>query len=447
MKPLIIARMMPAIFFILLASSCRTIKRPASSREQGHWSASRPNVGAEEARSSAKVPEQLTLAAALELAEGHNPALAARSAKIDLAAGRISQAGNLPNPTLEWGVGEIDRAGAGYDSAESEIALSQVIELGGKRARRKQVAELGSGLARQDYLVARLAVRFETERRFYALLAAQRRLALNASALDTAQKTAKAVVERVEAGKERPLQASKAEADLEIARLRSEKAETELESARARLTAMWGGRGADFKSPQGSLTDGVARPPEIDALRDLLQGNPLLLRQEKVIQRAEAVLRSEKARRIPDMEISAGYERFEEDGTDSYAFGIGMPLPIFDRNGGNIDAAYHELLAERAEARSLKSQLAAELAETHGNLSAAYRRVETFEQKVVPATEEAYESSRVGYSQGKLGFLDMLDAQRSLCEARAALADALENFHQARIDLQELTAGTKNGFE
>jgi len=76
------------------------------------------------------------------------------------------------------------------------------------------------------------------------------------------------------------------------------------------------------------------------------------------------------------------------------------------------------------------------------DLTTARDRVAALRTKVLPAMEQAYEAAYAGYQQGKFGFLDMLDAQRGLFEARGALVDALQAYQIALIDIQRLI-GTK----
>jgi cobalt-zinc-cadmium efflux system outer membrane protein len=174
-------------------------------------------------------------------------------------------------------------------------------------------------------------------------------------------------------------------------------------------------------------------------LRSRLSLNPDLARWETELELRRAVVSSEKAARVPDMQASVGYLQYEEDGTDALAFGVGLPLPLFDRNQGNIAAATHELSKAEAERSAAELALATELGETHAALTAAHQRVATLQGKVVPVMEGAFEAAHEGYRQGKFGFLDMLDAQRGLFEAKGALVDASSDYHSALIDIQRIT--------
>jgi cobalt-zinc-cadmium efflux system outer membrane protein len=317
--------------------------------------------------------------------------------------------------------------------------LGQIFELGGKRRWRTQVAKAEGELAGWDYESRRLDVFAETTQRFTDVITAQKRVELSRSAVDLATKTSNAVRERVKAGKEPPFQASKSEAELEMERMKARAAENALDVARKKLAAMWGAERAEFRVAAGSMDRLLDTTPSLDALRACLLRNPDLARWDAELQLRQATLSSERAARIPDMEVSVGYRQFEEDGTDALAFGVGLPLPLFDRNQGNIAAAEHDLSKARAERAAAETALATELAEAHADLTSAHSMTTTLRLKVVPAMEEAFNSAQVGYSQGKFGFLDMLDAQRGLFEAKGALVDALSTYSAALTDIQRIT--------
>ena len=396
------------------------------------------------------VPDTLTLTDAMVLALQGNPGLAAFSFEARAAEARVLQARLLPNPGIEMAVDEYDRGGSGFNSAESVVALGQVFELGRKRHWRTRVAEAQGELAGWDYEAKRLDVLTETARRFMTVMAAQERLGILRSAAELAEGTSRAVLERVDAGKEPPLQAAKSDAELEMARLDAQAALSTLESARRNLAAMWGATEPAFQSVQGSLHNVLESIPGLEELRPLLRLNPDLARWETELGLRQAALASEKAARIPDLDGSLGIMQFEEDETDALAFSMGFPLPLFDRNQGNIAAARHGLSKVEAERAAAEVALDNELASAHAELEVFHKRVATLRDKVVPAMEQAFHAAHQGYQQGKFGFLDMLDAQRGLFQAREAFVDALLTYQTTLIDIQRLTGssiGTRMNFE
>jgi cobalt-zinc-cadmium efflux system outer membrane protein len=381
----------------------------------------------------------LTLEQALAAALLRNPTLAAHSHGVRAAEARLLQAGVLPNPEIALEVEEYDRDSQGFDSAETAVVLAQAFELGGKRRWRKQVAEAEGELAGWAYEGKRLEVFAETAARFYGVLAAQEQVALAKQAVELAQQTSTAVGERVKAGKEPPIQELKSEAELEMTRLATLMAENDLALARRTLAAMWGAETTSFDAADGSLDGTLRALPSLGVLRSRLEQHPDLERRSAELRLLDAGLAAEKAARVPDLAASIGYLQFEEDGTDAFAVGVGMPLPLFDRNRGNIAAAQQELAKAKAEQSATEVALATELAEAHAALTAAHRRAGTLRAKVVPAMEKAFQSAHEGYQQGKFGFLDVLDAQRSLIEARSSLVDALQDYRVALIGIQRLT--------
>jgi cobalt-zinc-cadmium efflux system outer membrane protein len=383
--------------------------------------------------------DTITIEQALTQALMKSPKLEALLHAILAAEARFDQAQRLQNPDLKIGMSEYDRDGSGLDMAEVEVELEQRIELGGKRARRARISRAQGSLASWDYETARLDVFTQTVTRFTDVIAAQRLLELAESAATLAEKTSSAVAERVKAGKEPALQATKARAELEMARLGRREAENRLEGSRKALAAMWGDGEPHFRQAAGDFDEVLHALPSLQAARRRLSANPALARRTAELELREAALAAAKAGRIPDLKASVGIQHFEEDGTESIAFGLVMPLPLFNRNQGNIAAAEHELAMLRAAQKATERALGVELATTHATLRQAQERVLALRTKVVPAMEEAFEAAHEGYREGKFGVLDMLDAQRGLFAARGALVSGLSDYHAAVAQLQRIT--------
>lgn len=382
----------------------------------------------------------LSLVDAWTLVHQRNPALMATVHEVEAARARASQAERLPNPELELEIEEYDRAGAGFDSAEMVARVAQPFELGGKRHWRGRTAEAEADLAGWDHEQARLDSLAETARRFLDVLVAQRHLNLAETAATLAQEVAQAVGERVRAGKEPPLQASKTGAELEMARIAQDHARADLEVRRGRLAAMWGADMPHFQTVADNLDKLPEVLPEPEILRFRLARNPALARWDTELRKRQAALSLERAVGIPDVAVSVGVHRFEEDETDALAFGLGLPLPLFDRNQDNITAAAHDLSKAESERRAVENHLTAALAAADATLRASYQRVAGLQSRVVPAMEETFEAAHIGYQQGKFGTLDILDARRGLVDAQSALLDAWSAFHGAVVDIEHLTA-------
>jgi len=383
--------------------------------------------------------EGLSLRQALVLALMKNPALEAFSHDVRAAEARTLQADLPPNPEMELELESFDRDREGYDSSEPSVMLGQVIELGRKRLWRVRVAEARSELAGWDYETKRMDVFTKTAHRFTAVIAAQQRLKLAQSSMKLANQTNQTVNERVKAGKEPPVQIMKADAEMAMAKLDTAKAENTLMLARFTLAAMWGATQPIFMKADGDLASILKTLPSKEVLHEQLSSNPELASRKVAVKLQQATLDSEKAARIPNLTVAAGIKRFEEDETHALIFGFGIPLPLFDRNQGNITAAKHELAKAKAEARSTDIGLSTRLTEANARLTSAQQRAQVLRSKVVPAMENIFNAAHKGYKEGKFDFLDVLDAQRTLFSARAEMIDALSDYHTALTDIERLT--------
>jgi cobalt-zinc-cadmium efflux system outer membrane protein len=209
---------------------------------------------------------------------------------------------------------------------------------------------------------------------------------------------------------------------------------------------MWGSIEPEFQQAVGDFDTILELPPALELLQLQIASNPDLARGQSEILMQQAALDSALAERYPDLKVAAGVKRFEEDETHALIFGFGVPLPLFNRNQGNISAARDELAKAQAMERATAIRLASELAATHARLTSAHSRVRTLSTKVIPALEESYAATHQGYQQGKYGILEVLDAQRHLFTTKNELIDALAVYHTALTDIERLT-GMKTEYQ
>lgn len=380
----------------------------------------------------------IALQDALALALQRNAMLEGFSYDVRAAEARMLQARLLPNPMLKLEVEEYNRNGEGFDSSESAIVLGQRIEWGGKRHWRMRKAAAEGALAGWDYETKRNDVLATTVQRAVATVVAQRRLDIAMATIEVAKKTQRVVRDRIEVGKEPPLQASKATAQLEMTQSALSKAKSDVRVAKRRLAAMWGSDQPRFDSVTGELDELPAVLPSLEALYAGLPLSPAIARWDAELRLREAALSSAKATRLPDLKAMVGFHRYQEDASDSVSLGVSFDLPLFDRNQGNVAAANLAVASAASERRAIETALRLELAEAHAALTSAHEKARIYRARVVPAMEEACAGAEEGYSRGKFDFLDMLDAQRGLFEAKAGLVDALSAHHTARADIQRI---------
>jgi cobalt-zinc-cadmium efflux system outer membrane protein len=389
--------------------------------------------------------DTLTLQQALEMALQHNPELAASQHGVQAAEGRVRQARTLPNPELEIEAEEFggSESRKGYDAAQTTVSLSQPLELGGKRAQRKRVAQSEARLAGWERESKRLDVLAETKKAFVDVLLTQEQFALTESLLGVAEDVRKAVAERVKAGKVPLLEETKASVEVITARMARDQAARELETARRRLAATWGESVSEFKKVDGRL-DALKEIPSVDEMTASLDDTPTVARGKEEVALSKESLVLARKERIPNVELSAGIRRFEDDGTYAGVAGLSLPLPLFDRNAGNILAAEHQALRTEYEQRAARLRAATELTEAYNRLESARAEALAAQKELIPGAQQAFDAAQAGYREGKFGHLDVLDAQRTLSEAKARYLEALASYHKTAADVERLAGVSLN---
>ncbi|MHC4617795.1 MAG: TolC family protein [Planctomycetota bacterium] len=381
----------------------------------------------------------VTLQQALAVALMHNPELRAFSWEVRAAEARQLQAGLMPNPEFEV---EVEGAGgsgerSGFDGAETTILLSQSIELGNKRTRRTELAALEKQLTGWDYEGKRLDVFTEVSKAFVEVLAEQERVELAEDVVRLSREVLSTVRQRVEAGKDSPVEQTKGQVALANAEIELEKTKSNLESARKRLSATWAGRSAVFEKAAGEL-DSTVPVPSFDELADLIGRNPDIARWAVEMDQRRAAVELARANAIQDVKVGGGMQRFNKTGDNAFVFGVAIPIPLFDRNQGNILEAGHKLAKAKAESQAVETRIHAGLAQEYAKLSSAFQEATDLRDKVLEGAQSAFDAASEGYRAGKLGFLDVLDAQRTLFEAKAKYIDALAAYHGAKADVERL---------
>lgn len=381
----------------------------------------------------------LTLPQAQALVLLHNPKLATFAWEVRAGEARTLQASLPPNP--EAGIEVENFAGSGelrsFDSAEITIHLSQLIELAGKRRKRTHVAALERDLTAWDYETTRVDVLTQVTQAFVAVLSAQENVRLQEELVRLAQQVLTTVGERVKAGKVSPVEETRAMVALSTSQIELERAQQALVSARHRLVAAWGSTVPTFTRAEGQL-DAMAALPPARQLTERLAQNPDLARWVTEMAQRQAALELEEARRVPDPTIGGGFRYVRETDDHAFVMELSLPLPVFDRNQGNRLEARYRLAKAEEEHRAATVQAHAALGEAYAALAAAYAAATALKNDALPGAQSAFDATSEGYRQGKFGFLDVLDAQRTLFEVRGQYIEALATYHQAVADVERL---------
>ncbi|WP_165982666.1 TolC family protein [Dankookia rubra] len=381
-------------------------------------------------------PEQ-AVAAALR----RSPALGAAEAGVAASRGNLTQAGLRPNPA--FGVTAENIGGSGrYRStaaAETTYQLAQRLEIGGQRGARVGVARTEEALAGRDLAATRLDIVRAARQAYTEAVAARRVLRIATDSVRLAEEVLRVARERVSAGREPLLQQRRAEVALSTAQIARSRAEREAEVARRALAVVLAASDVDL-GPSDRWFDDIG-PVPAGRLPSDPAANPDFARWREEIARANAILGLERRRAIPDVTVGAGLRRFGESNDTAMVLNLSVPLPVIDRNQGNIARAGADLTRTERVAELNQRALAASLTDAGQRLDTAWREADGLRRVVVPGAEQAFGFAREGYAAGRFSFLEVLDAQRTLLEARTQLNAALRDVHLRRAEADRLSGG------
>ena len=378
----------------------------------------------------------LTLRQALALAMLHSPDLAGASWEVRMAEARAIQASLPPNPEIG-----LDLASVGSPRAvESVLSLGQVIFLSDKLERQKQLALLDRDMSGWEWEARRIRVYSETTKAFVTLVAAQELLTLTQEIVGISQKLLDTTGERVRSGKASPLEEMKAKVELSTVRADLEESRQAGLSARQRLAATWGGTNPKFTRAEGRLeTTGAI--PTADQVFGLVEQNPEVARWTTEMRRRQAVVRLERRKAIPDLTMAAGFKREKvagEAAARGFTLGATMPIPIFDRNQGGIQESQYNVAKGHEEQRAIRARVLTEIADAYQSMASAHARSAILGGQVVPEAQKAFEAASAGYGEGKFPYLDVLDAQRTVFDARVRHLEAQAEYLTGVADIEGL---------
>ena len=381
----------------------------------------------------------LTLEDAIARAMTKNPGISAAQFDIETARAR-RDLDALPQPLmLETEIENFAGTGtmSGFDSAETTLRLTKVLELGDKRELRTQIGNARVALAEleSDTASQRLAAR--VARQFTDVQNRQERLKLAEDSLALANRTRDIVAERVRVG--RTSAAEQATASIEVARaeLLTERLRRELEISRVELAMLWGSRKADFSHAEGDLFE-FSDPDELRDLERRLEQSPELRRitAEAGIDRARRKLAQAKGK--PDISLSGGVRQLAEVDDTALVFSISVPFGNADRAKVRTREADSLLARSPLAAEQLRLGLLATLNGIHEQLRLSRRQAETLQQDLIPQAAKAVSLYEQGFERGSHTLFELSGAQESLLVLRGEALRAATDYQQTRVQLSAL---------
>lgn len=377
-------------------------------------------------------PKLLRLEVALGLAMGANPEISVAMREKEATEGARIQAGVRHNPYIS---SEIQDTRS--DTQQITLQFNQEIELGNKRESRLALADILHTKATAELDALKATIHANTVNAFYEVLVAQERLALSKSSFEVANAAVNAATKRVNAGKSSPVEETKSNIAASSAKIELNQSNSQLNSARKRLSALWGNPFPVFEQAYGDV-ENIPLVPSFENLLALLENAPAIGIANLEVSARGGSTKLARSQSTPNITISAGIVHNQELGLNQAILGLSAPIPLFDRNQGNVQEAVSLQYKAQDELIALKTQLATKLAGEHERLSVARLSAISLREEILPGAQNAFEAANKGFNAGKFNFLDVLDAQRTLFQAKSQYIQVLLDAHQAIAEIESI---------
>jgi len=398
--------------------------------------------GAKSRQSPSGSAHPITLSDAVSIFLKQNFQLIAARYDIDSAEAEKLTARLRPNPDISVGFSGLPLNLSGNLLAEQQYSYSiaQTFELGGKRAKRIGVANAGTEVTRAQFEMAVWQLTNDLKKKFYAVILNQALFNLAKENEATFAETIKHTEELVKAGEISGLDLTRVEVeklkfDTDLAN-----AERDYEIALRDLRLTLGGDYASMDIDAAGSLDPQTYDFTFADLRDKAMAARPDLKAAKLTERAaDALINLQDAQRIPDVSLGVGVNQVPEGGS-TYTFGVGITLPIHDRNQGERAKARIDKEKALNQERLITNQIISDVDKALIAFQVQKRRVDLYRTGVVTKVNDIQNLTEYSLKAGESSILDLLDAIRTRRETLAAFYQTLFDYQSALLDLELATA-------
>jgi cobalt-zinc-cadmium efflux system outer membrane protein len=381
----------------------------------------------------------ITLEELQQMALQKNPTFAQSAANIQAAEGRKKQSGSYPNPTVGY-QGEQIRGGS-FHGGEQGFFIQQDIVLGGKMGLNRKIFDQELKQAETEAEEQKVRVVTNVRMSYIQALAAQQTLELRHNLSKLADDAVETSHQLTNIGQADAPDVLESEVEAQQAQLAVTMAEQNQRRVWKALATVVGNPHLPFMKLEGKLED---TPPvnADDLVEKIVDESPAVRIAELGVKRAEAALARAKRELIPDLQLRGGMQQNGELLSNGRSVGlqgfadVGVRIPIFDRNQGNIAAAKAD--AERAtrEVERVKLVLRERAASVVQSYTSSQTAVDRYKNQMIPRAQKAFEMYREKYQQMAAAYPQVLIAQRTLMQLEVSYITALENFATSSLSLE-----------
>lgn len=380
----------------------------------------------------------LTLAAFQQMALENSPVIRQAAANVENARGAAVQAGLYPNPTVGY---EGDTIGTARTAGYNGVFFTQEFVTAGKLTLAQNAALNEMQATQADLRKARIRLASNVRRNYFSVLIAQERLRFSRSIARLSNEVYHAQIDLVTGGESAPYE------PLQL-RVFAVQARNNVIQATNGLDASWRQLAAVIslpymaRQPVAGSVETLTPIAEYETLVEFLQRHTDLVAANLRIASAQNSLRLEEVRPIPNLTVYSAFQHDDTTPLDHFSANlqISAPLPIYDRNQGNIASAHADLVRAQQNLTDTNNTLMAGLADVFSRYSSSRTISESYRRELLPDQVRVYRGiyDRFLIDGQSVDFAQVVVAQQTLASVVTSYLQSLDDVWMATVDLAEL---------
>ena len=381
----------------------------------------------------------IDLQTALNRTLAGNPELKAFPSIIRGSEAMQLQADITPNPELGLEIENVLGSGnfQKTDNAEISLTLSQLVELGDKKANRLKFASAETQKLKSEYDLVRLDILAETSRRYYQILFFQEHQKLLTIRAMQEKDSLTSIQQRANAGASGQAEVSKMQLRHTRSFFQQTKLNDELKIAKSRLAAMWMTE-VDFSRVLGNLSQ-VPKLLPMESIAKSVEKMPNVLHHQILRRVAESQFQLEKVNGRSNLRLGLGVKQHQSTSDQSLSFSFSMPLSLQNPNMGQIKASQSRLNLSLQQIDWSKRQLTLTLVRMRQHIDNLHSQLKMLKIEILPQAEKLLGETMRGYHTGHYSVLQWVDAQSELFHARQTIIDVYYQIYLAILEVERIS--------
>jgi outer membrane protein, heavy metal efflux system len=327
------------------------------------------------------------------------------------------QQGLISNPQLSLDAENIfgSKNFNGFNGSELTATISQDVLLAGKLSKLKEVTELETHLAYFDYESKRLEIITKVRKAFNDVVKTQALIEKQNELLDNTNSFIQNVKQRNKEGAVSSIEVLRANLVYNKLQIDLISKKQQLKTLKKNLTTLMG---INENSSNIFIVEKkvVKSLPKLEKLKELQNINPAISKSKMIEKQDYAKIDYEKSLATPDLTIGAGIKRMNESNANTFLIGFSLPLPIFNRNQGNIAEAEIRMDQNRIQYDGIRINMGNRLTELYNEAVNFLSSLSAYKEKLLPQAKDVLVDIKKGYNQGRYKILDVIDSQNTLIE-------------------------------